>query len=63
MEQGSDCMSLSDMYRALLHEREDTRDDLDEDPESMWLAGYAQGVDACIQIVREHLLAEDTEDI
>ena len=56
-------MSLSDMYRKLLHEREDTRDDLDEDPESMWLAGYAQGVDACIQIVRDHLLAEDTEDI
>ena len=63
MEQGSDCMSLSDMYRKLLHEREDTKDDLDEDPESMWLAGYAQGVDACIQIVRDHLLAEDTEDI
>lgn len=54
-------MSLSAMYRKLLHEWEDTRDDLDEDPESMWLAGYAQGVDVCIQIVRDHLLAEDTE--
>ena len=55
-------MSLSAMYRKLLHEWEDTRDDLDDGPESMWLAGYAQGVDVCIQIVRDHLLAEDTED-
>lgn len=61
-------MSLSAMYRKLLHLQEDAWDDVDDwgeegdDPESMWLAGYAVGVDACIQIVREHLLAEG-EDI
>lgn len=61
-------MTLSEMYRALLHEQEEAWDDIDDwddegdDPESRWLAGYACGIDACIHIVREHLLAEDTED-
>ena len=57
-------MSLSAMYRALLHEQEDAWDDVREECSSgpTWMNGYAQGVDACIQIVREHLLAEDMED-
>lgn len=57
-------MSLSAMYRALLLEQEDAWDDVREEGGYglTWMSGYAQGVNACIQIVRDHLLAEDTED-
>ena len=55
-------LTLYEMYRALLHEQEDARDDVDEAPDSDWLYGYACGVEACVKIVRDHLLAEDTED-
>lgn len=55
-------MTLSEMYRALLHEQEEAWDDVDEAPDSDWLYGYACGVEACVKIVRDHLLAEDTED-
>ena len=58
-------MTLSEMYRALLHEREEAWDDVREECSSgpTWMNGYACGVEACVKIVRDHLLAEDTEDI
>lgn len=55
-------MTLSEMYRALLHEQEEAWDDVREECSSgpTWMNGYACGVEACVKIVREHLL--DMED-
>ena len=57
-------MTLSEMYRRLLREQEEARDELEQAYTDglSWMDGYAQGVSVCVETVRAHLLSEDTED-